>query len=224
MISVHSCVRTEIPVHLRDDDVGAFMCEGWHVDAFTLWVTNFYAFMCEGYDSGAFTWEMIISVYLCVIGSISVHLPEEWRFPVHSCVRGKTLVHLLEGWWFRCIHAWGVGRFYLRSDNLPCIHVWGVRLHRNRHSEIDTKPSSKYIGILPLTHECTANRHRLGKFTDILPLTHECTEIIIPQVNAPESYPSHMNAQKSSLLMWMHYYRAQMQSLSTVESIVRMRG
>jgi len=46
--------------------------------------------------------------------------------------------------------------------------VWGVRLHRNRHSS--------------------------GKCTDILPLTHEKNEIIIPQVKAPESYPSHMNA------------------------------
>ena len=27
-MSVHSCVRGEIPVHLRDDDFGAFMCEG----------------------------------------------------------------------------------------------------------------------------------------------------------------------------------------------------
>jgi len=175
MVLVHSCVRTEILVHLRDDVVGAFMCEGWDcTDAFTWWVNDFYAFMCEGLNSGAFTWEMIISVYLCVIGRISVHLPEEWRFPVHSCVRGKTLVHLLEGWWFRCIHAWGVGCFYLRSDNLPWIHVWGVRLHRNRHSS--------------------------GKCTDILPLTRESTEIIIPQVKAPESYPSHMNAPKSSFL------------------------
>jgi len=38
------------------------------------------------------------------------------------------------------------------------------------------------------------NRHSSGKSTDILPLTHACTDIIIPQVNAPESYPSHMNA------------------------------
>ena len=32
------------------------------------------------------------------------------------------------------------------------------------------------------------NRHYSGKCTDILPLTHECTDIIIPQVNALESY------------------------------------
>jgi len=36
------------------------------------------------------------------------------------------------------------------------------------------------------------NRHSAGECTGILPLTHEWTEIIIPQVNAPESYPSHM--------------------------------
>jgi len=101
-------------------------------------------------------------------------------------------------------------------------------MHRNRH------PSSKCTGILPLTHECTANGHSSGKCpgilplthectanhhfscecTDIQPQTHECTEIIIPQVNAPESYPSHMNVSKSSPLRkkdryltphtWMH--------------------
>ena len=61
-------------------------------------------------------------------------------------------------------------------------------------------PSSKCTGILPLTHECTKHRYSSGKCCDILPLTHECTEIIISQVNAPESYPSQMNAQKSSSL------------------------
>jgi len=66
-------------------------------------------------------------------------------------------------------------------------------MHWNHH------PSSKCTNILPLIHECTANRHSSSKCTDILPLTHECTEIIIPQVNAPESYPSHMNAPTSSL-------------------------
>ena len=35
------------------------------------------AFMCEAYDSGAFTRGMMISVYSCVRGKISVHLPEE---------------------------------------------------------------------------------------------------------------------------------------------------
>ena len=45
------------------------------------------------------------------------------------------------------------------------------------------------------------NRHPLGKCTDIITLTHECTDIIIPQVNTPESYPSHMNAPRSSSLM-----------------------
>jgi len=40
------------------------------------------------------------------------------------------------------------------------------------------------------------NHNPSGKCTGILPLTHEFTEIVIPQVNAPESYPSHMNAPK----------------------------
>jgi len=96
---------------------------------------------------------------------------------------------------------------------------------------------SKCIGITPLTHECTEivtpqenapesypshmmalkssslkymhrnhtphtwmhrNRHSSGKYTGILPLIHECTEIVIPQVNTPKSYPSHMNASHKS--------------------------
>ena len=79
----------------------------------------------------------------------------------------------------------------------PTPHTW---MHWNHH------PSSKCNGILPLTHECTANCHSSGKCTNIPPLTHECTDIIIPQVNAQESYPSHMNAPKSSFLMWLHRY------------------
>jgi len=68
-------------------------------------------------------------------------------------------------------------------------HTW---MHRHHH------PSSECTGILPLTHEYTINRHSPGKCTDIPPLTHESKEIIIPQVNAPESYPSHT---------WMHRNR-----------------
>jgi len=41
------------------------------------------------------------------------------------------------------------------------------------------------------------NRHPSGECTGILPLLHECTDIIIPQVNAQKSYPSHINAPKS---------------------------
>ena len=97
-------MRGEISVHLIDDDVGAFMCEG---------------------NSFLFTWGMIISVHSCMRGRISmnrifVHLPEEWQFSVHSFVRGRILVHLLEGCWFWCIHVWGVGYpcIYLRSDDI----------------------------------------------------------------------------------------------------------
>ena len=118
---------------------------------------------------------------------------------------------------------------------IPTSHTW---MHRNHH------PSSKCTRILPLTHERTEivtpqvnapesypshmnapkasslkymhgnltphtwtqrNRHASGKCIELLPFTHECTEIIIPQVNAPESYPSHINAPKSSLLRWMHW-------------------
>jgi len=101
----------------------------------------------------------------------------------------------------------------------PTLHTW---MHRNHHS------SSKWTGILPLTHECTnpllkwmhrkpiphtwmhRNHHPSGKCTGIIPLTHECTEIVIPQeyalksypsrMNALRSYPSHINAPKSSSL------------------------
>ena len=87
-----------------------------------------------------------------------------------------------------------------------------TRMHRNHHS------SSKCTRILPLTHECTQivtpqvyttetphtgrhrNHHPSRKCTGILPLTHECTEIVTSQVNAPTSYPSHMNAPISSSL------------------------
>jgi len=103
----------------------------------------------------------MISVHSCVRGRISVHLPEEWQFAMLSCVRGKIPVLLLEGWWFRCIHVWGV--------RYRCIYLRSV----------------DFGAILPLTHECMANCHSSGK--SILPLTHECTEIIIAQVNAPES-------------------------------------
>ena len=106
-------MRGEIPVHLRDDDFGAFMCER---------------------NPFLFAWGMMISVHSCIkggrsINSIFVHLPEEWRFSVHSFVRGKISVHLREGWWFLCFHVWGVGFrcIYLRSDDLRCIHVWEVR-------------------------------------------------------------------------------------------------
>jgi len=89
-ISVHSCVRGRIRVHLH---------EGWRFRCIHVWGVGFRciylksddfgAFMCEGKDPGAFTWGIMISV--------------------HSCVRGRMLVHLLEGWWFRGIHVWAVG-------------------------------------------------------------------------------------------------------------------
>jgi len=124
-------MRGEIPVHLIDDDVGAFMCEG---------------------NSFLFTWGMIIAMFSCMRGRISINrifvdLPEEWRFSVHSFVRGRIPVHLLEGWWFRCFHVWGVGYpsftwgmtisvhscvrgeipvHLLEGWWFRCIHVWGV--------------------------------------------------------------------------------------------------
>ena len=100
MISVHSCVRGRIPVHFSYGSW--FRCiHVWVVDFQCIYVRNddFSVFMCEGKDSGAFTWGMTILMHSCVMGRISMHLPEEWRF--------------------RCIHVWGV-RFwciYLRDDH-----------------------------------------------------------------------------------------------------------
>jgi len=89
MISMSSCVRGKIPVHLL---------EGWWFRCIHVWGVGFRciylrsddfgAFKCEGY-SGAFTWGMMISVFSCVKGRISVLSPEDRRF--------------------RCIHVWGVG-------------------------------------------------------------------------------------------------------------------
>jgi len=150
--AVHSCMRGKILVHLlegwwfrcihvwgvrfrciymRSHDFGAFMYEGWDFNSFEGWW--FGAFMFEG-NSFLFTWGMIIAVFSCMKGGISinrifVHLPEELRLSVHSFVRGKIPVHLLERWWFQCFHVWGVGFrcIYLGRDDLRCIHVWEVR-------------------------------------------------------------------------------------------------
>jgi len=61
-------------------------------------------------------------------------------------------------------------------------------LHRSMHKNLTTHTWMHW------------NHPPSSKCTGILPLTHECTEIVTPQVNAPESYPSHVNAPKSSLL------------------------
>jgi len=51
------------------------------------------------------------------------------------------------------------------------------------------------------THQ---NRHPSSKCTGNLPLTHEWSKIVSPQVYAPESHPSYMNALTSSFLKSMH--------------------
>jgi len=62
-------------------------------------------------------------------------------------------------------------------------------------------PKSSLLGLMlrnPTPHTWMhRNRHPASKCTGILPLTHECTEIVIPQVNAPESYPSLVNTTNS---------------------------
>jgi len=92
-ISVHSCVRGRISVHLPEE---------WRFKKV----------------SSAFTWGLTISVHLCVRGTISVHLLEGFDFGA-SCLRGRISLHLPEEFKLRCIHVWGVGSrwIYLRSDD-----------------------------------------------------------------------------------------------------------
>jgi len=128
MISVHSCVRCRILVHLPEewhfavhscvrDRIPVHLLDGWWFRCIHVWGVGYRciylerddcdAFMCEGQDSGAFTWGMMISVHSCVCGRISVPLPEEWRF--------------------RCIDVWGV-RFrciYLRDDDFSAFMCEG---------------------------------------------------------------------------------------------------
>jgi len=112
------------------------------------------------------------------------------------------------------MYSWGDWWFYGRIDEDWCNPTPNTWMQQNHH------PSGKCTGILPLTHECSMIITPQEKCTEILPLTHKCnrhpsSEIVIPQVNAPESYPSHMNARKSSLIRstnrkptphtWMHH-------------------
>jgi len=138
LISVHSCVRGRIPVHLPEE---------WRFRCIHVW--------------GVFRCIHVWGVgFQCIFWGMTIL--------VHSCVMGKIPVHLLEGWWFWCIHelkvrfrciylrsngfgafmcegqefgaftlgimilcilVWGVGfRFDVPEEwRLWCIHVWGVR-------------------------------------------------------------------------------------------------
>jgi len=144
---------------------------------------------------------------------------------VHALESYPSHMNALKSWLLRWMHR------------NPTSHTY---MHRNHHLP------SKCTRIVPLTHECKEiiiphvsapesypqhmnapkssflrkmhrnpnhhtwmlqHRHSPSKCTKILPLTHECTKIVIPQVNAKESYPSHLNAPKSSLLRSMHRKR-----------------
>jgi len=178
-IAVHSCVRGKIPMHFPMER--QFRCmHVWGVRSACIYMRDddFGAFMCEGWNLGAFTWRATISVHICVRGTIPVHLLEGWWFrcihmwraeswctylrsddfgafmcegydsgaiswgmtiSVHICVRGRISVHLPEEGRFRCIHVWGV-RFrciYLRNDYVSAImcegwdsnaFIWGVTI------------------------------------------------------------------------------------------------
>jgi len=144
MISVHLCVRGRLSVPLPE--MWRFRCiHVWGVGFRCIYLRDddFGAFMCEGKDSAAFTWGMTISVHSYVRGRILVHLPDylmsdhfgtfsgpfTWRMTisVHSFVKGRIPVHLLEWWRFGCIHVWGV-RFlciYLRNDDFGAVMCEG---------------------------------------------------------------------------------------------------
>jgi len=106
-------------IYLRDDDFGAFMC--------------------EGYDIGSFTWGETISVHLCVKGKIPVHLLEGWWFRcIHVFGVGFRCIYLRDDD-FRCIHAWEVGYrcIYLKSDDVGAfmcegydsgVFAWGMMI------------------------------------------------------------------------------------------------
>jgi len=142
MMSVHSCVRGRISVHLPVE---------WRFRCIHVWGVRFWCI-----------WGMMISVHSCVreillhllegwglrcihvwgVGyrykmfvhlpekwRLSLHLPEKWRFSVHSCVRGRISVHLLEKWTIS-VHSCVRGRLSLHLPEewrFLCIHVWGVR-------------------------------------------------------------------------------------------------
>ena len=153
----------------------------------------------------------------CVKGRFTVHLPEQWQFrcihvrgvrfrciylrdddfgafmceglnlgaftwgatiSVHSCVRGTDSGAFTWGVTI-LVHSCVRGKIpvhLLEGWWFRCIHALGVG------------PCRIYL------RSDDFDRHSSGICTEILPLTHECTKIIIPQVNALDSYPSHMNA------------------------------
>ena len=97
----------------------------------------------------------------------------------------------------------------LKSSSLKTVyrnltpHTW---MHQNCHSSDKCTEIllHKFLGYNirnPTPHTWMHwNNHPSSKCTRILPLTHECIDIVTPQVKAPKSYPSHMNAQKSGSL------------------------
>jgi len=124
MISVHSCVRGRIPLHLP---------EGWWFQCIHVWGVGYRCIYIRDDDLRCIRRGRISVLYLrdddvgafCVRGRMLVHFPKGWRFAVHSSVRGKIPVHLLEGWWFRCIHVWGVWFrcIYLGRDDFSAF-IW----------------------------------------------------------------------------------------------------
>jgi len=82
-----------------------------------------------------------------------------------------------------------------------CPYTWMVNAPTSYPSLMNAPKSSSrkwmHRNLTPDTWR-HRNHHPLSKCIGILPFTHECTEIVTPQVNAAESYPSHMNAPKSS--------------------------
>ena len=118
MISVHSCVRGRISVHLPEEwqfavhscvggKIPVHLLEGWWFQFIHVWGVWYRCIYLRSNDLRCIhVWGVR---FRCIWGMMML---------VHSFVR-KILWHLLEGWWFRWIHVWGVGYrcFYLRSDN-----------------------------------------------------------------------------------------------------------
>jgi len=114
----------------------------------------------------------------------------------------RNLTH--HAWMHRNRHSWGITSKILPLTH-ECTEIIISQVHAQESFPLhmnDPKSSSlKWMHRNPTPYEWMhRNHHPSSKCTGILPLTHECNKIVTPRVNAPKSYPSHMNAPKSSSL------------------------
>jgi len=149
-MSVHSCVRGRISVHLPEEwrfevhscvrgKILVHFFEGWWFRCIHVWGVRFRciylrsyyfrAFMCKeyrciylrSYDFGAFMCE----------GQDSGAFTWGTMISVHSCVRDRMLLHLPEEWRFAedsCVRGKILVLMHLPEEwRFRCFHVWGVR-------------------------------------------------------------------------------------------------